>query len=771
MTKNKLHKLKLLILYAASSLILVSGCNDIYEQELYKNPDWLAGKVYTQVAAEEDLSQFAECLQITGYDSLLDKSGSFTIFAPTNDAVESYLANNQFSSVSDIPKSQLEKLVKFHIIQDAWSTNQLQMLDREGWIDPEDPESEPRAYKRQTLLKNPNEKYWVRREKERDVIVLDSTQADRYKTVYTRSRKYVPIFFDEYFEIYNLSSEDYNFYFGRDYEPGGIFYANGKVMQSEIFAENGFVFKIDQVVEPMLNARELLERELPDQSYKRFLSLIYEFPEFRSNLEETYDQAASRAGESFDTLYNLTFPNLPFDLHEEITGPNIYSTEYTYTSHNGIYVPTDEAFQRFIDDVVTQKSGYPHWGDFESVPLDIKQIIVQTHFTNTPVFPSNMSKGFKDGKGNIIFVNEGDVIHKEFGSNCTFMGLDKTVVPRAFSSVAGPVYLRPGYSTFMYAMQKSKVIGAVTKENANYSFFPVSDEVMLQDSSLIFNWVDRDLNRYSFSAFDRANQRKTFMSPGILGRRILNQVGTSLPNGSASKEFIETLGGNYIIWDNTDNTVQGTRANTFGYRGDSVIYYTPQTFEEPTDNGTAYDVKTWFSFSKTELYSILFSRYRYFVDLLEKAGLYDTKLYEFPFLIDGESYTIFIPSEQALSDYQVDTLAVKELEKLLRFHFVRGDKIFTDNKKSSQAYETLRKDESSSKFSTVYSNLKIRPGPDVIDILDANDNLYLSIVESAEKTNIMVAYDTDDESSDDTDFITSSVIHEIDKVLDHSILK
>ena len=39
------------------------------------------------------------------------------------------------------------------------------------------------------------------------------------------------------------------------------------------------------------------------------------------------------------------------------------------------------------------------------------------------------------------------------------------------------------------------------------------------------------------------------------------------PDGSANKEFIRTLGGGYIIWNNAENTVQGSAANTFGYEG------------------------------------------------------------------------------------------------------------------------------------------------------------------------------------------------------------
>jgi len=154
----------------------------------------------------------------------------------------------------------------------------------------------------------------------------------------------------------------------------------------------------------------------------------------------------------------------------------------------------------------------------------------------------------------------------------------------------------------------------------------------------------------------------------------------------------------------------------------------------------------------------------HFRDLLEKAGLYNAQLYEF-FTTDGEFYTIFIPSEEALTNYGADTLPKAELAKLLRYHFVRGERIFTDGKKAWKDYETLRVDESSTDFSTIYSTLNIRPSPDMIEILDADGNPYVTINETPGKTNKMIVTDTDDDSSSELDFTTTAIIHLIDEVL------
>ncbi|MDX2430959.1 MAG: fasciclin domain-containing protein, partial [Bacteroides sp.] len=66
--------------------IVLWGCRDIYELEKYQRPDWLAGKIYTQISTQPELSNFTTCLQLTGYDSILDITGYYTVFAPTNEA-------------------------------------------------------------------------------------------------------------------------------------------------------------------------------------------------------------------------------------------------------------------------------------------------------------------------------------------------------------------------------------------------------------------------------------------------------------------------------------------------------------------------------------------------------------------------------------------------------------------------------------------------------------------------------------------------------------
>lgn len=744
-------------------LVMINGCNDIYDQEKYQPPDWLAGKIYTQLSEIENLSTFKRCVELTGYDTIIDRTGSYTIFAPNNEAFSNWLASHPEygGSIENIPRETLTRLVKTHIIQDAWTLNQIQLLDVDGWIDKDDPNNNlPYAYKRQSILKDPNTKFWINND-QGNITIVDSAKSNDYRIVYSRSRKYVPIFFPGYFSLYNLSSNDYEFYYDRSYQNGIIHFANARVMGSEVFAENGFIYEVDQVVDPIMNVYQLLNNEKNGSNYRYMRDLFRIEPQFRTDLEETNRQFEARSGLGFDTLYTLRFPELPFNIHEELTGPNTSNDNYTLRYHNGILVPNDEAFQDFISQVIT---GPTKWQTWESVPIEIKRIILKNHMTASPIYQTDIQKGFYSGGGDLLHIGEEQISLKYYASNATFLELNEVMVPRALTSVTGPVYLGPGYSSFLYAMELSKVLPAIKKAGADYSYFIIPDNLLYKDSSLLFTWKDRTRNLYEFRAWDHSSEKLEKMSPKLLSKRLLNQVGIQTPKGIANKEFIENLAGNYIIYNNTNNHVRGGAKNTYGYNGDSTITVTAEEINHLADNGKTYRVNGWFVPPNNSIYVTLTLR-PWFLDLLEKAGLYDDKAYNFTFLTEGETYTIFVPSEQALLDYGADTLSIPDLENLLRYHFVKGTKIFTDGRLSSGDFSTLRIDESSTSLFTKFTPMTIQTGADQLEIFDQSGSLLGTILEEEDKTNLMITTDTDDDSNSVFDNITTTVLHDIDFVI------
>jgi len=744
-------------------IVLISGCQkEFVDQEIYQRPDWLEGKLFTQIQQQEDLNMFIECLQRTSYDTVINVSGSFTVFAPTDQAFERYFNEHPvYDSVSQIPLEELNRLVQYQIIQNAWSKAQFRSLDIYGWID-KDAEfyNEPRGYKRETLLREENRTYYVTYSFQEGFNIVD--YSNQKKKAYTHSRKFVPIFFNEYFDINDLNFNDYEFYFNRSFESGEIFIGGAKIVSDEIFAENGFVYKTDRVNDPLLNAEELMEKDLDEHSYTQFLSLIHEFPDFNFNATATYEQGEFRQGLTADSLFDLSYPELIVNIHDEITRYNVTSS---IRYHNGMLAPTNEAFERFLDEYIR---GPGRWGDLKAVPSAIKIMIVNSHMTDHPVYKTNLSEGFRNGEEDIVILDESQIVQSTYGSNCTFLGLNKTIIPKAFLSVAQPAYLNPGYSTILHAIEKTKIISALKRLNTNYSFYIPADYNIGYggDSSLIYKIDDLRLGLSHFETYDRSLLQFSRLSIDYIRGMLLNHIGISIPMGNAKKEFIRTLGGFYIVVNNNDGTIRGDANNTYGFNGDSVVTVKPELIDVHIENGKTYHINTWLTFtSGGNFFGIISSLFPDFFDLMKKAGLYDEVFFKFRFLTEGNFYTVFIPSKNAIINNKLASLPKEDLAQLIKYHFVKDELIFTDGKLPAKKYITTRLDESSTVFLNIFSTIDIRPGYDEIDILDKNGALYYKIEEGTEPTNILVKTDTDPNSQSNWDFITSGVIHVIDTVL------
>ncbi len=70
----------------------------------------------------EKYSKFLQILERSGTDAFLQAYGAYTIFAPTNEAVDAYLQEEGVTSVEEIDVEELKRMVRFHLIDDTLKT-------------------------------------------------------------------------------------------------------------------------------------------------------------------------------------------------------------------------------------------------------------------------------------------------------------------------------------------------------------------------------------------------------------------------------------------------------------------------------------------------------------------------------------------------------------------------------------------------------------------------------------------------------------------------
>ncbi|HKM92547.1 MAG TPA: fasciclin domain-containing protein [Prolixibacteraceae bacterium] len=762
-----------LVLSAFLLFFVMLACVDDFDK--YARPEWLDGKVYSQLKVVDELSIFAQCLEITGYDTVIDVSGSYTVFAPTNEAFKAFFEENTaYNSVEDIPLNKLVELVEFHIVQNPWSLNQLRSLDVNGWIDVEDPYNDkPRGFKRQTLLQKDNYRLGIKNigVNTRDLIVIDTTKTSWIRVAINDTRKHAPFFYSEYFGLYNLQLSDFSFYFNRNFDnPNDIYFVDAKIIGDEIFAENGFVYTIDKVVKPLLNAYEILGKERVTHSYSKFIDLVNRYPNLTYNQDETLDQPGASTGALVDSLYNLTYPKLTFDITSEKTkapsGGAGFSNDVTIRFHHGLIAPTNQAFDEFIAQYV---SGGNQWKSLEEMPEKIKKIIVNSYFSINPIYGSDIDKGFYNGENDFVKIDNSTIIEKEFGSNATFIGLNKALVPRAFKSVTGPVYRQRGFSTVMNAIEYTGLLSSLKRENEEYILFAPDDATLRADSSLFYTFFE--FNNVIQEYFDVITpypvlKQYRINTPGPLRMLLLNHIAVEKHRGTGRKEFLKTMAGNHIIWDNTTNIVKGTQSTVRGYQGSIPVNIIPQKISVDVDNGETYQIQSWFRFEAKNILGAIKNNadLRQFHNLLVKAGFANDKSSKYNFVSETQLYTVLVPSVEALTAISADTLSGENLKRFVQMHFIEGNLIFTDGKLPEGYYKTAYTIPAAGGKPAHKAKIYIQPGIDVIKVKSKNSSDYLSIAES-EITNQICARSLQTGESMYPNIITTGVVHQIEKAL------
>jgi uncharacterized surface protein with fasciclin (FAS1) repeats len=110
------NKNRFLIFFTLTIGLFLSGCKDKWEDHNIIQDPVLADNLLSQIKNNADLSKFAEFLSKTGYDKIIASSKTFTVWAPTNKALQSL----DQSIVNDT--SKLKPFVANHISNQSYFT-------------------------------------------------------------------------------------------------------------------------------------------------------------------------------------------------------------------------------------------------------------------------------------------------------------------------------------------------------------------------------------------------------------------------------------------------------------------------------------------------------------------------------------------------------------------------------------------------------------------------------------------------------------------------
>jgi len=118
--EHKLNQSLFLLIIMILSTLTYTGCEDDV------NPaDQDLDNILTFVQNDPRLTTLADALVTGNLVQTLERNGPFTLFAPTNDAFETFLNDNDLNSLDDIEDITLTRTLLHHMVQDRLTSGQI----------------------------------------------------------------------------------------------------------------------------------------------------------------------------------------------------------------------------------------------------------------------------------------------------------------------------------------------------------------------------------------------------------------------------------------------------------------------------------------------------------------------------------------------------------------------------------------------------------------------------------------------------------------------
>jgi uncharacterized surface protein with fasciclin (FAS1) repeats len=420
-------------------------------------------------------------------------------------------------------------------------------------------------------------------------------------------------------------------------------------------------------------------------------------------------------------------------------------------------IPTNRAFIAFIEDYLLAQGG------LNGIPESFRKLIANSFYVTgvNPIFTEELEKGFYNAAGEKVILDLDKIVMETFASNATLIEYDDFIIPNIFTSVGAPLVLSNKYRLFLDAVLQSGADDALKAMDQEYAFYIVPDLKLEEDSSL---YISDDNGR--LTTFDYASSSEVQHSSTILKTRILNQVAIGSPAGTATKEFIPNLAGNYIVAEKQiDGTVRfsGKEPSTFGYNQTDtslrIEIYPREITGYEIQNGRSFEVNGWFNYSykaSDGIVNRLKYNYAEFFDALRQTGYLSQNEQQILFYNEALQHTIFAPTDEAFLKSNFETMSPEQQRDFVKSHFIVGSMIFTDGKEPSDLYRTA-----------AGSFLNLNPDYDLIHILKPDGELYYSVDVASENSNVMLTTVKPeyDDNQQYTSYATSAVLHQIDTVL------
>jgi len=657
---NKSNFTRRAILLCVFALFLISyGCDKPDPGD--ENPPWLGGSNIETLDTLGKYDIFLQLMETAGYTESIEKQ-LFTLFVPNDSAFNVYFKSIGKTSVADLSKDEALQLFTLHVLKNPRSRYNL--IYEYVWSEEQSETGEYASlfFRKPTLSTSLPYSEEVR---------YNKTFLGKTLLMYT-GNKLVPLFTNNFFKDYFGAPDgsDYTFMYRNSTWGGSMQWHNAQVIKEEVRTSNGFLYFIDQVVAPMPNLDEYLAKH--QETHGLYYDLAQRFAMY--TVPKTDKLKRIMYKKSYNMISNIAEEDGP-DVSTDSDGPKMKGF---FT----LFAPDNDLLQDYLDKTVLK-----YYPSIDSVPEITLYYILQTQISKSLCLISKISKNYYNFFGDPMTIQPSDIKDAFVCSNGVFYDMNRVLEPNVFACVPGRLFFDPNYSTFLYAINSSGLIGTISSPDVDVTLFAPNNEQM--DA---YNIRYNPLNDVMETTGDDGVWGE--MQSDDLVEFIQDHIYLGQISDLSGEGYIEMVSKNFVHYKNGSVSSAENQAI-----GDKATVVEKEVNEQ---NGILYTIdnaiKSNYSMGELLVETPEFSK---FAELLIQANLLDPNYVDqisqdtipnLKFISEGNYWTAFIPDDNAMAVAEANGLIPTdpdELKNFLFYHFIQKKTIFDDGLISGQ-FDTKR---------------------------------------------------------------------------------
>ncbi|HAH24200.1 MAG TPA: hypothetical protein DCL77_10680, partial [Prolixibacteraceae bacterium] len=641
-----------LIQVAAIALVLlgVFGCSK--NQDRYEDPPWLGGSSVETLQGKGNYTIFLKLMDMAGQTFTIEKTLN-TLFVPNDSSFNAYFAANGIQSVESLSKDEAVQLFTLHVLPNPRS--RFQLIYEYVWSELQGPTGEYAGL----FFRKPTESTSIPYKEVVPEYYQNASLRGKEITMFT-GKKLVPLFSSDYFEDFFGAADgsDYTYmYPDSKWSAVGLNWGNAAVTKQEVRTSNGFIYLIDQVVPPQKNIEEYL-REHKDK-FGLYYDILQRFANYSTTKVVDKEIQYSK---SYDLVSNIAEEQGAF------TGNEVRMKDM-FTA----FLPSNEVLQDYLNRTVLKT-----YTSIDSVPKVTLYYILQTQLSRSLGLISKISQSYFNSFGDPMILGKNDIASAHMCSNGVIYEMKKVLEPNVFTCVPGRLFFDANYSTFLYAMNQSGMIAALSNPNSMVTLFAPSNAQMEAygirydpiGSRIMFKGKDLKWNPMNTTSMVMFVQDHIYQG-------VLDDLNTERYVEMASKNFIKVGNGGVQCSENQRYRETVKVAEKIPNDKNGILY------------NVTIPIKSNYGMGKL---IVLDKEVSQFKDFLVTAGFLVPKQLDpitrdtvpnLKFLAEADYWTALIPTNAAMDAARAAGLLPGDkdkeaIKKFCLYHFIRKKVIFDD---------------------------------------------------------------------------------------------